>query len=114
MTSGELRARLLAEAEKAIDALLAEKPDAEDMTLRDIEGLVLKSGQQFEAGVLNELAHEGSQVEREADRVCPRCGSRMQRRGEHEREVRTEVGATLLARAYDVCPGCQRGLFPPG
>ena len=114
MTSEELKARLLAEAEKAIDALLAEKPAAADMTLSDIEGLVLKSGQQFEAGVLKELAQDGSQAECEADRVCPRCGSRMQRRGQRERHVLTEVGETMLNRAYYVCPDCQHGLFPPG
>ncbi len=37
MTDEELRARLLAEAEQAINDLLAEKPADNQMTLTDIE-----------------------------------------------------------------------------
>ena len=112
--STELRARLLAEAEKAIDTLLAEKPGATDITLSEIEGLVLKSRQEFAVGVLSALTQEGSQAQQDADGECPWCGSRMQRRGQRERQVKTEVGDMTLERAYYVCSGCKRGLFPPG
>lgn len=37
MTDEELRARLVAEAEKVIDKVLAERPKADQITLRAIE-----------------------------------------------------------------------------
>jgi hypothetical protein len=37
MTPDELKAYLLAEAKKAIEALIARKPKAEDITLSEIE-----------------------------------------------------------------------------
>ncbi len=114
MTDEELRARLLAEAEKAINDLLAQKPADNKMTLTDIERLVGRMGQQVQANVLKELgqvSHEAHHVEAP---VCERCGSRMQRRGRRPRQVVTEVGAMTLERAYYVCPGCGASLFPPG
>jgi ribosomal protein L37AE/L43A len=114
MTDEELRARLLAEAEKAINDLLAEKPADNKMTLTDIERLVGRMGQQVQANVLKELgrvSHEAHGVEAP---VCERCGSRMQRRGRRPRQVVTEVGEMTLERAYYVCPGCGASLFPPG
>ncbi len=114
MDKDELKARLLAEAEKAIDEMLAEKPAAGTMSLADIERLALKSGAQFEASVLKEFGQEESEVESTHEQICERCGSRMQRRGRSGRQVRTEVGATQLERAYYVCPDCGASLFPPG
>ncbi len=114
MTDEELRARLLAEAEKAINDLLAEKPADNQMTLTDIERLVGRLGQQVQANVLKELgqvSHEAHGVEAP---TCERCGSRMQRRGTRPRQVVTEVGEMTLERAYYVCPGCGASLFPPG
>jgi len=114
MNKDELKARLLAEAEKAIDEMLAEKPAAGTMSLADIEGLVLKSGAQFEAGALKALGQEESDVESSHEQICERCGSVMQRRGRSGRQVMSEVGAAHLERAYYVCPGCGASLFPPG
>ncbi len=114
MNQDELKARLLAEAEKAIDAMLAEKPDPGTLSLADIERLALKSGAQFEAGILKELGQEESEVESGHDQICERCGSRMQRRGRSGRQVKTEVGTAHIEREYYVCPGCGARLFPPG
>ena len=114
MTEEELRARLLAEADKAINDLLAEKPADKAMTLSDIERLVLRLGQQVQANALKELA-QASQVAHPTEApVCERCGGRMQRRGVRPRQVVTEVGEMRLERAYYVCPGCGACLFPPG
>lgn len=114
MNKDELKAHLLAEAEKAIDEMLAEKPAAGTMSLADIERLVQKSGAQFEASVLKEFGQEESEVESAHEQICERCGSRMQRRGRSGRQVLTEVGSTHLERTYYVCPGCGASLFPPG
>lgn len=114
MTDEELRARLLAEAEKAINDLLVEKPADNKMTLSDIERLVGRMGQRVQANGLKELG----QVSREAHSgeapVCELCRSRMQRRGVRPRQVVTDVGEMTLERAYYVCPGCGASLFPPG
>ena len=114
MNQDELKARLLAEAEKAIDAMLAEKPATGTLSLADIERLALKSGAQFEAGILKELGQEESEVESSHEQLCERCGSRMQRRGRSGRQVKTEVGTARLERTYYVCPDCGASLFPPG
>jgi hypothetical protein len=114
MTRDELKARLLAEAEKAIDELLAEKPAAGTTGLNAIERLARKGGAQFEASVLKEFGYEELEADNRVEQVCERCGRRMQRRGTHHRQVVTEAGATRLERAYYVCPGCGASLFPPG
>ncbi len=114
MNQDELKARLLAEAEKAIDEMLAARPDPGTLSLADIEGLALKSGARFEAGILKELGQEESEMESSQEQMCEHCGSRMQRRGRSGRQVKTEAGTARLERTYYVCPGCGASLFPPG
>ena len=114
MTDEELRARLLAEAEKAINDLLADKPADNKMTLTDIERLVGRLGQQVQAKVLKELGQVNHEAQSAEVPVCERCGSRMQRRGMRPRQVVTDVGELTLERAYYGCPGCGASLFPPG
>ncbi len=114
MAEEDLRARLLAEAERAINAMLAEKPADKTMTLSDIEQLVLRLGQQVQANVLKELAHASQVAQNTEAPVCEHCGRRMQRRGIRPRQVVTEVGEMTLERAYYLCPGCGASLFPPG
>ena len=114
MIDEELRARLLAEAEKAINARLAEMPMVKEMNLSDIERWVLRTGQQVQARLLKELAQASQEAQSGEARVCEGCGSRMQRRGTRPRQVITEVGEMTLERGYYVCPGCGARLFPPG
>ncbi len=114
MTRDEVKARLLAEAEKASDELLAAKSPAGTTSLDEIERLALKGGAQFEASVLNAFGREELAVDEKVEQICEQCGSRMQRRGTHSRQVMTEAGATSLERTYYVCPGCGASVFPPG
>jgi uncharacterized protein with PIN domain len=113
MTGDELRARLLAEAERIINETLEEKPAASQIRLDEIERLALRTGQEVQASVLKALAEEGSEAQRRGEQRCEQCGSRMQRRGLHTRQVVTEAGEMRLERAYYVCPGCGARLFPP-
>ncbi len=113
MTEKELRARLLAEVEQAVNDLMAEKPADNKMTLSDIERLVLRMGQQVQANALKELAQASHTAQNAEAPVCEHCGSRMQRRGIRPRQVVTEVGEMTLERAYYLCPGCGASLFPP-
>ncbi len=114
MTDEELRARLLAEAEEAINEGLAEKPADNQMTLTDMERLVGRLGQQVQAKVLKELGQVSHEAQSAEAPVCEGGGSRMQRRGMRPRHVVTEVGEVTLERADYGCPGCGAGLFPPG
>jgi hypothetical protein len=114
MTEEELRARLLAEAEKVINDMLAEKPAAKEVSLTDIERLALRTGQQVQTKVLKELGQASQEAQSAEAPVCKGCGRRMQRRGMRRRQVVTEVGEMTLERAYYVCPGCGASLFPPG
>jgi hypothetical protein len=112
MTDEELRGRLLAEAEKAIDKVVAERPAANKITLRDIERLAVQAGTEISAEIQQALGNEGSVGHSNEEEVCPECGVRMQRRGQVKRRVVTEAGSSQLERLYCVCPGCGYSFFP--
>ena len=114
MTEQELRAGLLAEAEKVIDERLADKPASNQMRLADIERWVLGTGQAVQVRLLKELAQASQAGDSGEAPLCEGCGRRMQRRGMRPRQVVSEVGEMTLERAYYVCPGCGGSLFPPG
>ncbi len=71
MTDEELRALLLAEAEKAINKVLAERPTADKITLRDIERLAVQAGTELSAEIQQALGDEGSQGHSSGEEVCP-------------------------------------------
>ena len=114
MKDEELRARLLSEAEKAIDQVLAERPTADKITLRDIERLAVRAGAQVRAEVQKALGGEGSQHYRSQEQKCERCGVVRQGRGQHARQVITQAGSSAIERTYFVCPGCGHSFFPLG
>src|SRR5258707_12944153 len=113
MTDEELRARLLAEAEKAINDRLADKPGASQMRLADIERWVLRTGQAVQARLLKELAQASQEAHSAEAAVCEGCGSVMQRRGIRPRQGITAVGGMTLERAYFVCAEGGARLLPP-
>lgn len=109
----ELKVRLMAEAEAAIDQLLrARKPPAE-ASLADIEQVARAAGQQVAQAVTAELAVE-SAVELPPWPSCPECGQKMKNKGKRTRRVVTETGEVELERSYYHCAPCGRGIFPPG
>jgi len=114
MTTDEVKARLMKEAEKAIDELLAKKTAAKQIKLDEIERLALASGGQIQRSIQAALAAEGSEAQSEGEQQCEICGSRMQRRGTRTRQVETEAGLMQLDRPYYVCPNCGASFFPPG
>jgi uncharacterized protein with PIN domain len=114
MTPEKLKAHLMAEAEKAIEALLARKPKAEDITLSEIEELAVQSGTNFREAVLVSLvAESGGESQRDA-RPCPQCGQAMHYKGKRTKDVVTEAGEVRVERDYYYCVHCRRGVFPPG
>jgi uncharacterized protein with PIN domain len=106
-----LKARLMAEAEEAIDRLLGGKREQEELQLSDIERLVRTAGEQVMERFTNEIvAEEAQSVE---SRICPECGQKMRYKGRKARDLVTETGEVRLERAYYYCPRCQKGFFPP-
>jgi len=112
MSNQDLKAKLMAQMEAAIDKLLAEKTDASEISLSEIETRAIKAGQAFREGVLGELVAEVDQTD--ADRVsCTDCGRRMHHKGQRPKQVVTRAGEVKLKRDYYYCPDCGRGIFPP-
>lgn len=109
-----LRARLLAQAEAAIDELLKQKPPADTASLSEIEQVVLKAGQTLEQRFTAELTAESGQTQPRAWPTCPQCGRRLATKGKHPRRVATLTGEVELARDYYYCRHCRKGFFPPG
>jgi hypothetical protein len=114
MTKDEIRARLLAEAGKVIDEILAIKPDAPVIKLAEIERLALQGRAQFGTSLVQALSEEARDAEEATTPTCERCGGRMHRRGHPGRQVTTEAGTMKLERTDWVCPDCGASLFSPG
>jgi hypothetical protein len=107
-----LKARMMVEAEEAIDKLLAGVGEKEELQLSDIEWLVRVAGEQVMERFTARL------VEAEArgteSRICPACGGKVRYKGQKARDLVTETGEVRLERAYYYCPSCRKGFFPPG
>jgi hypothetical protein len=114
MTPEELKTHLLAEAEKAIETLIARKPKSEDITLSEIEQLAVQGGTHFREAVLASLVGESTSVGEAKERTCPSCGQVMHYKGKRAKDVVTEAGEVRLERDYYYCPHCRSGIFPPG
>jgi hypothetical protein len=111
--NAELKARLMAEAEAAIEKLLTERVAPAQASLADIERVALTAGQQIEEAIATALAAE-SALELPPWPVCPACGQKMKNKGRRGRRVVTRTGEVVVERNYYYCPTCRRGLFPPG
>jgi len=108
----ELKAQLMAEAEKAINQMLKEVEGKEALTITDVERLARRTGQQMMKEVTQQLA-EGQELGEEKN-VCPDCGRSMRNKGRKEKNLLTETGEIRLGRDYYYCLNCRRGIFPPG
>ena len=109
--SRDLKARMMAEAEKAVDRMLAEKGKRQKLQLGDIERMVREAGQQVMERFTNEMVTEEAQG-KESD-LCPECGQKMRYKGRKARDLVTETGEVRMKRAYYYCPRCRKGFFPP-
>lgn len=107
----ELKARMLAEAEAAIEALLAKRETRGELSLTDIEHLVREAGQRVMGGLTAELADE--ETVREASRDCPECGQELIYKGKKARNLVTDTGEVRIERHHYYCPTCRKGIFPP-
>ena len=107
----DLKVRLMADAEAAIERMLAEREKKEKLTITDIEGLARSVGQAMGQEISQTLADEES--EREESRDCPKCGQKMRDKGKKERDIISETGTIRVERTYYYCEACREGVFPP-
>jgi hypothetical protein len=113
-TKAELKARLLAQVEAAIDELLVQKKAPEIASLADIEQVALQAGQRLEEAITTELLEAGGQALTASWPTCPTCGKRLLAKGKRPRRVVTETGEAEITRDYYYCRYCRKGIFPPG
>ena len=107
----ELKARMMAEAEAAIEALLRERGKKSELDLSDIEHLAREAGQRVMQGLTANLAD--AEAEAEIKVVCPECGQALENKGKRERNLVTDTGEVRIKRGYYYCPTCRKGVFPP-
>ena len=112
-TKTTLKARLLAEAEAAIEQMLAQAVAPGQASLADIERSARTTGQRLEQAIAAALA--GVEAEAlPAWPTCPHCQQKLKNKGQRTRRVVTESGEVEVERTYYYCSSCRQGLFPPG
>ena len=108
----ELKARLMKEFEAVIDRMMANRPEARDMTLRYAEKTAVATGEKLKEVIAQELLKEYGGQEEGVE--CPSCGQRIGMKDYRSRRVVTEAGEVEVRRAYYYCEACRKGIFPPG
>ncbi len=114
MSRDELKAKLQAEAETAIDGLLGWNDRHGTPTLTEIEDAVLKMRKQIGERTANALIANQDATRSIEVPECPHCGEAMQNKGYRENQVESRVGGLQSKRVYYYCPQCNMGVFPPG
>ena len=109
-----LKAQLLAQAEAAIDELLAKKKAPAIASLADIEHVVRQAGETIQEAMTTALLQESGAELTAQWPTCPTCGRRLLAKGKRPRRVVTETGEAVVVQAYSYCRHCRKGVFPPG
>jgi len=104
----ELKAKLLARAETAIERMLEEHIHAQ-MTLSEIEQVIGGSEADFRQAALEEIIA----IQQDSPNRCPVCGGRVENKGKHGKQVISLRGETTIERTYYQCQQCGQGYFPP-
>jgi len=105
----DLKAKLLAQAEAAIDKLLSDERLSEQMTMSEIEAVVGVSEADFRQRTLEEIIA----TQQEKAKSCPMCGGSLRNKGKRKKRVVTLRGESEIERTYYHCETCKKGYFPP-
>jgi tRNA(Ile2) C34 agmatinyltransferase TiaS len=113
LTDDDMKACLQAEAEAAIENMLAKRKRQEALTLTEIEQLALDLRQEIGERTTQVLVDAMGEASVPGP-TCPTCGREMHSKGRKRRQVVTRSGEIDLERTYYYCERCKQGFFPPG
>ncbi len=108
-----IRAKLLAEAEQAIDELLDWTDQTPRPNLTQIENAVLKLRKQFSEQAAQAVLEAQAARRPVPGPLCPTCQREMHYKDTKAQTVESRVGRLHLVRGYYYCEHCQQSLFPP-
>lgn len=112
-TRAEIRAKLLAEAEQAIDELLDWTDQTPRPNLTQIENAVLKMRRSLSERAAQAVIEAQAAQHPIPGPLCPTCQREMHYKDTKAQTVESRVGHLRLARGYYYCEHCQQSLFPP-
>ena len=110
----ESKGKLMKEAEKVIDELLAWEEEVERPNLSQIEEVVLELRERLSQKMAESVIGGQETVNPVPGPRCPECGAEMRYKGFKRKGVTSWVGQLELERAYYYCKKCRVGDFPPG
>ena len=109
----KLKKALEEKIEAQVEELLQNISDDKQLSLTEIEDLVLATRQEI-GQIMTQAVAEVESQPLAPDVNCPSCGRRMQHKGKKPKQVTTQSGDIAIERAYYYCPACRAGFFPPG
>jgi hypothetical protein len=107
----ELKAKLMAQAEAAINRMMAARAKKARLTITDIERLARSVGEEVMGEISQRLTEAESQPS--GTHECPTCGQKMKDKGMKGRDLITEAGDVWVERRYYYCEHCRSGISPP-
>ena len=110
----DLKAKLMAEAERAIDELLDWHVSTAKPNLAQVEEKVLALRQRLSEQMSQTVIEAQAAVRPVPGPRCEQCGAEMRYKGLKELQVSSWVGDLQLERGYYYWDECRHGLFPPG
>lgn len=110
----DLKSKLMAEAERAIDDLLDWHLSTAKPNLEQVEAKVLRLRQRLSEQMSQTVIEAQAAVRPVPGPRCEQCGAEMRYKGLKELQVSSWVGDLQLDRGYYYCEQCRHGLFPPG
>jgi chromosome segregation and condensation protein ScpB len=108
----QLKAQMMDEMKAEVETLF--KEGEKELTLTEIEELVLKAGRRIQARMTQAVLEQQGEKRGAELPCCGECGQRMQPKGKKHRYLRTRSGEVEIERGYYYCPHCRQGIFPPG
>lgn len=109
----DLRAKLLAEAERSIDELLDWTDQTPRPNLTQIETAVLKLRKHLGEQVAQAVLETQEACHPVPGPMCPTCQREMHYKDRKAQTVESRVGQLQVVRGYYYCETCHQSLFPP-